>query len=176
MTNRMPDVAFNLMADIGLPIRNIFMNPRKMLAEITVLPGDKVLDFGCGPGAFTFLLADIVGERGIVYALDVHPLALRRIEQGQRGHRYANVRTILSDGATSLPDGEVDRIVLFDVFHLLEKPQAVLSELHRVLRPQGSLYFSDHHMQEGDILSRFSLSGLFELIRRGESTYHFRKV
>jgi ubiquinone/menaquinone biosynthesis C-methylase UbiE len=176
MGQRVSDIQYNLIADIGLPIRNIFLNPKKMLKEVTVLPGEKILDYGCGPGAFTFPLADVVGERGIVYALDVHPLALRRIERGQRGHTRVHVRTILSDCATSLPDAELDRIILFDVFHLLDNPQAVLRELHRVLKPHGILYVNDHHMKESDILDRVSISGLFVFRKRCGDTYQWKKA
>jgi ubiquinone/menaquinone biosynthesis C-methylase UbiE len=176
MSSKMPNFAFNMMADVGLPIRNFFMPPRRLLEEVAVPPGGKVLDYGCGPGAYTFLLADAVGGAGMVYALDVHPFALQRIEQGKRRGGYANVRTILSDCGTSLPDSELDRVILFDVFHLLADPQGVLRELHRVLKPDGILCFSDHHMQEDDILACLKQSGLFTLMAKGGNTYQFYKA
>jgi ubiquinone/menaquinone biosynthesis C-methylase UbiE len=175
MAQRVTDLQFTLMADIGMPLRNIFLNPRKMMEEITVLPGGKVLDFGCGPGVYTFMLADEVGESGAVYALDIHPLALRKIEEGKRGGKYAHVWTILSDGATHLPGGILDRVVCFDVFHLLEDPQGVLREFHRSLKPQGTLYVNDHHMKDEEILKGVSSSGLFAIRKLYGKTFHFER-
>jgi ubiquinone/menaquinone biosynthesis C-methylase UbiE len=176
MNARMADFTFELMANVGLPIRNIFLPPQRLLQKVEIRPGARVLDFGCGPGAFTFLLAERAGKDGVVYALDIHPLALRKIERTARAGKYANVRTILSDCATGLPDGELDRIILFDVFHLLANPQAALAELHRVLKPEGILYFSDHHMKDEEILVRVTQSGLFRLRKRGEMVSSFSKV
>ncbi|MBN1440643.1 MAG: class I SAM-dependent methyltransferase [Anaerolineales bacterium] len=176
MTQTASDLTFTLMADIGMPIRNLFLNPKRMMEEIAVLPGEKVLDFGCGPGVYTFMLADQVGEKGVVYALDVHPQALRRIEAGKRGGKYVQVRTILSDGATSLPDGTLDRVVCFDVFHLLEDPQRILREFHRVLKPQGTLYVNDHHLKDEDILAGVSGSGFFAVRKWYGKTFHFERA
>jgi ubiquinone/menaquinone biosynthesis C-methylase UbiE len=175
MIPRISDLQFNLMADIGLPIRDFFLNPWRMMEEFSVDPGEKILDFGCGSGVFTFMLADRVGETGVVYAQDLHPLALRRINLRKHGGRYANVRTILSDGATYLPDGELDRVVCFDVFHLLEDPQGVLREFRRVLKPGGILLVSDHHLQDEELFAGVSQAGLLKLQKRGGKIRRFVK-
>ncbi len=176
MGTKSPDIIFELMANIGLPVRNLFLPPRRLMEEIPVEPGSRVLDYGCGPGAFTFLLADKVGGTGRVYALDIHPLALAKIERKARRKGYGNIRTILSDCATSLPDSALDLVVLFDVFHLLDTPREVLRELHRVLRPNGVLAFSDHHMQDGESLARVSGDGLFAFRKQGAKTILFSKA
>ena len=80
----MSDFGFKMMANIGMPIRNLFMPPAKMLAEVNIKPGDSVLDYGCGPGAFTIGIAEVIGQSGIVYALDIHPLGIKAVEQEAR--------------------------------------------------------------------------------------------
>ena len=72
---KMSNFAFRMMVNVGMPIRNLFMPPAKMLAEAEINPGSKVLDYGCGPGTFTIMIAEKIGQSGIVYALDIHPLA-----------------------------------------------------------------------------------------------------
>ena len=62
----MNTIAFKMMAHVGLPIRNIFMPPDKMLAEVMLKRGSHVLDFGCGPGTFTTMIAEKIGPSGIV--------------------------------------------------------------------------------------------------------------
>jgi ubiquinone/menaquinone biosynthesis C-methylase UbiE len=176
METKSSDFMFELMANVGLPVRNIFLPPRKLIKEIPVEPGSRVLDYGCGPGAFTFLLAEKVGGTGMVYALDIHPLALAKIERQARRDGYGNIRTILSDCATSLPDSALDLVVFFDVFHLIDTPREVLRELHRVLRPNGVLAFSDHHMKDEESLARISDDGLFAFRKQGEKTILFSKA
>jgi ubiquinone/menaquinone biosynthesis C-methylase UbiE len=176
MPSTSSDFMFELMANFGLPVRNLFLPPGRLLEEVPVAPGSRILDFGCGPGAFTFLLAEKAGGTGRVYALDIHPRALAKIERKAHNGGYQNIHTILSDCSTSLPDMDIDLVVLFDVFHLLGNPREVLYELHRVLTPRGMLAFSDHHMQEKEILTRITENGLFQMMKRGRNTYQFVKA
>lgn len=85
----------------------------------------------------------------------------------------ANVKTIRSDCRTGLPQESVDVVLMYDVFHALEKPQAVLAEMHRILKPDGILSFSDHHMSGGDIIAGVTDCGLFALVEKGAKTYTF---
>jgi ubiquinone/menaquinone biosynthesis C-methylase UbiE len=119
--------------------------------------------------------AELVGERGMVYALDIHPLAIRRVQGIAARKGLANVEIIHSGCKTELPDASLDVVLLYDVFHALDNPQAILAELHRVLKPSGTLSFSDHHMGEGEILSGVTDGQLFDLEGRGIHTYSFVK-
>jgi len=134
-----------------------------------------VLDYGCGSGGYLLPLARLVGGYAEIIALDVHPLALRRIRRIAAAHGLANAKTIQSDCATGLPNGCIDVVLLYDVFHGLAEPEAVLKDLHRVLRPGGILSFSDHYMRERDILARVSASGRFRHVARGRKTYTFAR-
>ena len=87
----------------------------------------------------------------------------------------ANVETILSDCKTGLPDASVDIVLLYDIFHGLSDPGRILEELHRVLKQDGTLSFSDHHLKENEIVSGITKNGLFRLMRRNKSTYSFIK-
>jgi ubiquinone/menaquinone biosynthesis C-methylase UbiE len=54
-------------------------------------------------------------------------------------------------------------------------PDALLKELHRILKPEGILSFSDHHMKEPEIEAEMTGNGLFKLVRR-ERSYIFGKA
>ncbi|MEA1949315.1 MAG: methyltransferase domain-containing protein [Thermodesulfobacteriota bacterium] len=84
--------------------------------------------------------------------------------------RITNMRTIESDCETGLPDNYVDVVLLYDTFHALTQPHDVLRELHRALKSDGTLFFSDHHMKEQDILPRITNTGLFTLSVEGKKT------
>jgi ubiquinone/menaquinone biosynthesis C-methylase UbiE len=168
----MPNVAFNGMSLI-FKVRDLVSPPRKSLEEAGLVLGDRVLDYGCGPGGYVADAAEMVGESGKVYALDIHPLAIERVRSIVAKKGLTNVETIRSDCRTGLPDGSLDVVLLYDIFHMLDNPQAVLAEMHRVLKPDGLLSFSDHHMHEDDIIAGVTGDRLFTLVEKGEKTYTF---
>jgi len=157
--------------------RDFFQPRKKVLAEVNIEPGFNILDYGCGPGSYATVAAQLVGETGVVYALDIHPLAVKQVQKTAASKGLANIETILSDCATGLPDESIDVVLFYDTLHKLNKPDKVLAELHRVLKPDGVLSFSDHHLkEESEIISRITSKGLFQLSRKGEKVYNFAKV
>jgi len=165
---------FRLMS-FFLWLRDGFISPAKKLQDAGLKPGNQVLDFGCGPGSFSLAAAGIVGQSGKVHALDVHPLALRSVERKSKKGGFQNIETISSDRATGLPDQSVDFVILNDVLHELDDSDAVLAELHRILKLEGTLFFSDHHMNEKDFMTMLTQKGLFRYSRKGYKAYLFSK-
>lgn len=175
MDKRMSDFDFRFMS-VGYRIRDLFLPRINILKEVGIRRGFHVLDYGCGPGSFIAPLAELVGESGKVYALDIHPLAIQRTKNIASEKQLTSVETILSDCHIGLPDNSLDVVLLYDVFHHLSEGDKVLKELHRVLKPDGILSFSDHHMKENEIVYAVTNSGLFILSQRGHRTYTFFKV
>jgi len=169
-----PNFAFSIMSCM-FKLRDLVSPREAILKEVDIQPGFRVLDYGCGPGGYIVGTAKMVGESGKVYALDLHPLAIQRVQSIARKKQLANVETIHSDCKTGLPDNSVDVVLLYDVFHGLSNPQVILAELHRVLRKDGTLSFSDHHMDEDAIISGVTGGQLFRLVSKGERTYSFSK-
>ena len=174
MSRPMPRIAFNMMAAM-FKVRDFLRPRREFLVEAGVKPGDCVLDFGCGPGAYIPDAAEMVGESGKVYALDLHPLAMERVRDIARQQRLTNVQTVQSNCKTGLPDASVDVALLYDVFHMLEEPRAVLAEIHRVLKPRGVLSVNEPHMKEQDVVAGLMDGGLFQFAEKGARTYTFVK-
>ena len=168
------NIWFRLMA-LEFKIRD-YRSPRAgILKEAGLRQGCQVLDYGCGPGGYVLPAARLVGESGRLYALDVTPLSIKMVKNIVAKNSLKNVETILSDCATGLPCESVDAVLMYDVFHDLEDPAAVLGEIHRVLKPNGVLSFSDHHLIENEILSSVADGKLFKLLRKQEHTYTFGK-
>lgn len=156
-------------------LRDLFVKPKNILNEARLKAGFTVLDYGCGPGSFSLAAAELVGEAGKVYALDINPLAVARVNrEAARKNRY-NVTTILSDGETGLEDRSVDVVLLYDVFHELHDAHSILRELHRVMRSTAVLSVSDHHMEDDEIVERLTEGRLFELSETNEKTCTFAK-
>ena len=175
MDKPMQNLAFKVMA-LVFKIR-YWLQPRiNVLNEVGIEPGYQVLDFGCGPGAYITPLADLVGKSGKIYALDIHPLAIKAVESIADRKHLTNVETIHSDGKTGLSDNSMDAVLLYDALHALQKPDEVLAELHRVLKPTGVLSLNDHHLKDDEMVTKVTSGGLFQLARRGERTHSFSKM
>ncbi len=156
-------------------IRDFFNPPRNWIAEAGVKAGDAVLDFGFGRGGFALAAAEAAGPEGKVYALDANPFAVESFQKKARRKNLAHVEAIHSDGPTGLPDGSVDVVLLYDVFHELEAPEAVLAELARVLKPGGALSFSDHHLKPEEAIAAVRAGGGLQFERKHKNTLAFVK-
>jgi ubiquinone/menaquinone biosynthesis C-methylase UbiE len=166
---------FRLMS-MTYKIRDFFSPRIYILRAVGIKSGFTVLDYGCGPGSYIIPIEQMVGQSGKVYALDIHPLAIKSVKAIASKRQFTNVETILSDCKTGLPDSSVDVVLLYDIFHDLGNPNAVLTELHRVLKPTGFISLSDHHLKENDIETGLTGSGLFKLSGKNKKTYSFGKT
>lgn len=175
MDKPMSSIGFKLMS-LMFKVRDIFRPRLDVLKEAGIESGFCILDYGCGPGGYIAPLVKLIGPSGKIHALDINPLAIKEVKNiaARKGHE--NVETIESDCKTGLSDNYVDIVLLYDTFHDLSQPDDVLRELHRVLKPGGTLSFSDHHMKEKDIIARVTNTGMFNLSKKGKKTYSFSKV
>jgi ubiquinone/menaquinone biosynthesis C-methylase UbiE len=171
----MSDFGFKTMA-FTFKIRDFFRPRKNIVKEGGIEEGFHILDYGCGSGSYITAVAELVGKSGKIYALDINPLAIEMVKKIAAKNQLMNVETILSDRKTGLPDDGIDVVLLYDTFHDLTDPNGVLEELHRILKPDRILSFSDHHMKENEIVSNLTKRGLFRLLRKGERTYSFLKV
>jgi len=172
-----PESNFNFKAmSFMFKLRDLVMRPKDLLKEGEIKPGFRVLDYGCGPGGYLLPLAELVGNSGKIYALDIHPSAIHSVQNIIAKNKLTNVDTILSDCKTGLPDNSIDVVLLYDTFHDLNNPDQILRELHRILKQEGILSFSDHHLKEDEIISQVTKQGLFKLSQKGKRTYSFKKL
>ncbi len=170
----MSNLGFRLMA-VTLRLREGFRNPKDELEQMGLRAGQVVLDYGCGAGSYTIPAAQIVGERGVVYAVDKHPLAIDMVENRAAKEGLANVKTIYSDRDTGLPDESVDVVLLYDVFHAVREKQSLLRELGRILKPAGLLSVRPEHMDKDAFLAIMDNSGLFSLDGQHGAAYQFAR-
>ncbi|HML03878.1 MAG TPA: class I SAM-dependent methyltransferase [Candidatus Bathyarchaeia archaeon] len=171
----MSDLGFRAMA-LTFKVRDFFSPRIDILKEAGIKEGHHVLDFGCGSGSYLLAVAELVGKSGKINALDVQSLAIEMVKKIAAKNKLTNVETILSDRETGLADESIDVALLYDVFHDLADPEGVLKELHRVLKVDGILSLSDHHMKHDEILSKVTNENFFRLLKKGEKTYSFARV
>ena len=174
-TKTMSSMGFRLMS-LMFKLRDFFRPRLEILNEAEIKLGFSVLDFGCGPGGYIVPLAELVGPSGKIHALDINPLAVQEVDRIALRKNIRNLKTIQSDCATKLPDSSVDVALLYDICHHLTRPDDVLRDLHRVLKPGGLLSFSDHHMKGSDIVAGVTKTGLFALSKKGKNTFNFLRA
>lgn len=124
------------------PLLPYFRNPQRLLKAAGLKPGQKVLEVGCGPGFFTIPAAKIVGNEGVVYAVDVHPLAIERVKEKIEKEGIKSVKPILANASdTGLPDRSIDLAFIFGLRYIAGGLGNVIAEIHRILKPGGVLSF-----------------------------------
>ena len=170
----MPGIGFLIMKAV-LTVRNLFRKPGRVLHQMGLQKGQSMLDYGCGIGSFTIPAAKTVGDDGTIYALDIHPLAIRAVEKEAKKERISNIKTILSDRGTGLPDESVDIVLLYDVLQMIRDKDKLLEELHRVLKAGGSLFATAEHLQVSEFLNTLTRDKLFTLVGQKGRLYQFRR-
>ncbi len=141
----------------------------EVLVHIGVNGAQTVLDYGCGSGTFTVPSARIVGQKGRVYAFEVHAQLLEQVKERARQAELSNIIPVLSDGSKleiELPDKNIDVILVYDVMHEIEDQKGLLQELHRVLKDDGILSVFPMHMGTDKFMGVLKEYGLFCLQSR----------
>lgn len=113
-------------------------------AVAELLPGETVLDLGSGGGIDVLLSARRVGPTGKAYGIDMtdEMLDLARRNAAEAG--ATNVEFMKGEiEALPLPADSIDVIISNCVVNLSVDKEAVLAEMHRVLRPAGRIGISD---------------------------------
>jgi SAM-dependent methyltransferase len=110
------------------------------IAAIQPLPGERVLDIGCGVGGTPRALAGLVGQRGHVVGMDLLQAA---IDVVQRDLDLPDNVAFLCGDAQSYPFHPGSFDIAFSRFGVMffADPVAAFANIRRALRPGGRLGF-----------------------------------
>jgi ubiquinone/menaquinone biosynthesis C-methylase UbiE len=128
-------------------LRRFLYRPDR-LAEKYVNPGNRVLDFGCGPGFFTREFAKRVGDGGQVFSIDLQEemLSILRGKLEPEG-LMSRIRTHqCKPDSINLPaelDGTFDAAFTIFVVHEVPDPAKLFREIALLLKPGGTLFYTE---------------------------------
>jgi SAM-dependent methyltransferase len=86
--------------------------------------------------------------------VEISPSFLKHLNARKRQEELTNVAVVsCSDRHCNLPAGSVDRLLLCDVYHHFEYPQATLSSLYDALKPGGMMVLVDFYREPENVSS-----------------------
>jgi ubiquinone/menaquinone biosynthesis C-methylase UbiE len=126
--------------------------PDRALDVIKLESGSTVADVGAGSGYISVKMARRVGPAGKVYANDIQPEMLTLLQERLAKMKITNVEPVL--GTTDdpkLPAGAIDLILMVDVYHEFQQPQAMLRRMREALKPNGRLVLLEYRKEDPSI-------------------------
>jgi ubiquinone/menaquinone biosynthesis C-methylase UbiE len=154
-------------------LRHRFSGPMKILRGADILPGQTVLEVGCGTGFHTVSAAQLIGDQGCLVAMDVLSDYIELVANKVQAAELTNVQVIKRDAMDTGLDAEsFDTVLLFSVIPSPSLPlNRFLLEMHRVLKPEGMLAVTTFPWVHRSIRR----SGLFTYISKRNGVCNYRR-
>jgi predicted methyltransferase len=142
---------------LNFPGRDEYENSAEVLRIAGIKEGTRVADIGCGPGYYVPSLAKAVGEKGVVYAVDVSEEAVTYVRNFARSARLQNVKGVLSMNTNACLPEPVDVVFMSSLYQRIysclneEDRRALMGSIWEKLRPQeGRLVIVENAPVEDD--------------------------
>lgn len=142
----------------------------KMITEtlrmVGVKSGQQLLDFGCGSGDYAIPAAKIIGENGVVYAVDKDKYSLKLLRQKALSFGINNIQIVKTSGEIHLPvpDISMDAILLYDVLHSYyftpTQRYKFLKEVRRIAKKESVISVYPKHMDSNVIADEMVSIGI----------------
>ena len=130
------------------------IDPERVFSELHLRTGDVFFDLGCGRGQYAITAAEMVGDKGLILAMDLWEDGISSLLQEAAARGLRNIRALVSDISKRTPVEQetVDVCFMATVFHdlvLTKMAEGGLQEVVRVLKPAGLLAVLEFKKVEG---------------------------
>ena len=124
------------------------VDPSVLFRKGQLQPGMHIADLGCGrTGHIVFPASEIIGEDGIIYAVDILKDALKMIRKRAKRSNIRNIHTVWADleqvGHTSIPDSSLDVAYLTNTLYQSDNQQAIIKESSRLMKDKARFVVAD---------------------------------
>lgn len=130
--------------------------PDQIIKAIGLKPDRSIADIGAGGGYFSLRFAEIVGEKGKVYAVDTNPEFLQFIKSEAEEKGLNNIVTILTKDKLDLSENSLDFVFMRNVTHHIPNRVEYFKNLKRFLKPNGKIVIIEYKKGKS-----FTFRGLF---------------
>ena len=126
-----------------------FEKPER-LAELTTkttlrrfgLSSDSIFcDVGAGTGIFSFAAAGITSNT--IYSVEISSEMLEILQSKKKEGDFRNI--VIEGGIERIPPHSCDLVLLSTVLHEVEDPISMISEIERIMKPDGALGIIEFH-------------------------------
>ena len=133
------------------PSRDAWQRPAEVMSLLQLRAGQVVVDIGAGTGYFLLHLAQAVGPKGRVFALDVEPNMVEYMRRRVLKNGWPQVLpAVIPPDDPKLEPASVDRILIVNTWHHIGQRSDYAAKLARALRRGGSVWVVDF-TRESDI-------------------------
>lgn len=130
-----------------------FANPDENLKALNLKPGDVVVDFGAGSGAYALAAARATQAKeenqvsGKVYAVEIQKELLAKIKKEALSLGVSNLEIIWGDvetaGGSGLKEKFADKVIISNLFSQVRAGYPLALEAKRILKPNGQIMVID---------------------------------
>jgi len=136
----LPFFGFAQYAEHDWEERDKWMDTAFIFEKAGVTQGTYVADIGCHEGYLSVRLANAVGARGRVFAVDVVAHRLETLKEALKTRDLQNVNVILGDYEDpKLPENELDVVIIMDTYHEMTNYMKILNHVNMALKPEGTI-------------------------------------
>lgn len=123
-----------------------------LLSTLPLRPAMTVCDMGCGNGFYALPIAQALGPRGRVLAVDIQPEMLTLLRERMDQDGVDNITPILGSlHDPRLPENSVDLVLLVDVYHEFSHPEQMLAAIRRSLKADGRVVLVEFRAEDPEV-------------------------
>lgn len=124
------------------------INAFSLLEKVELEAGQRIADLGCGAlGHFVFPAAKLVGQRGVVFAVDIQRQVLEQVDRLAKQDQIFNIKPVWADiekfRAAAIQDGSLDMALLINNLFLIKDLERARKEMARLTKAGGRLIVVD---------------------------------
>lgn len=122
-------------------------NTEALIEKLGLSPGQNVADIGCGSGYYSRRMARKVAPGGTVFGVDIQPEMLRILSDLADSEGIENIVPVQGrEDRPYLPAGEIDWVLLVDVYHEFQQPEPMLAGILESLAPGGRVALVEYRL------------------------------